>query len=376
MSIQYRIFSCDGGGFRGYLTSLILEDLEQQLGLSLSKTFEMYAGTSTGSLIAAGLAYGLSAKDLREIYEIDGKNIFPPFSMSKEFRKRTALFLSSFWKKPLLDTSSFDRFAPSKPVFDGSELEKTVKRIFGEEKFGIFKERNKRVIAIAYDCWNSTPVIFNSDNPIYENLKIVDILMASSAYPGGFPSRNLSEPSFLEEWAKQPRCSTPKNKLLPLVDGGLAANNPALIALSEYLKKHPGEKQFILASFGTGKLLLRFASSNTEDMGMLDWAFPTGDPLLESVYGGYSKVSDLITKNLLESMNLAPDDVYFRFQPLIDIDPETPPLPKIVQLSEQERKQYEMATFQYTAKEILEKIARKYISSQSDRIAQLVTTLK
>lgn len=376
MSTQRRIFSCDGGGFRGYLTSLVLENVEQKLGTSLNVTFDLFAGTSTGSLIASGLAYGLSAKDLREIYQTDGKNIFPPFSVGKELQKRAALFLSSFWRKPLTQTSSYDRFTASKPVFDGTELEKTIKKIFGEEKFGIFRERNKQLIVIAYDCWNSIPIVFNSDDPTFENLKIVDILMASSAYPGGFPSRELREPSFLEKWAKQPRCSKPKNNLLPVVDGGLAANNPALIALSEYLKRYPDERQFTLASFGTGKLLLRFNNQDTADMGLLDWAFPTGDPLLESVYGGYSKIFDQITKNWLESLRLIPDEVYFRFQPLIDIDPETPPLSKIVQLNPEERKQYETATFQYSAREILEKVASKYLVSENDRLTQLVKTLQ
>lgn len=58
---RYTIFSCDGGGFRGYLTSLILDQIEQQLNAklqtdsvssqpnrSLGDSFDLFAGTSTG----------------------------------------------------------------------------------------------------------------------------------------------------------------------------------------------------------------------------------------------------------------------------------------------------------------------------------------
>jgi|GEM_PF-827350 len=382
---RYRIFSCDGGGFRGYLTSLILKDLEQKTGSSLGEVFDLYAGTSTGSLIACGLAFGLSAKEMSEIYAIDGAKIFPEFSPQKEIVKRLALLSGAFWTGgKLLNINSKDRFPASEPIFDGTELEKSTIKIFGNETFDIFQKKNKRVLVTAYDCWNSIPIIFDSDNPVYGHLKIVDILMASSAYPGGFPSRDISEPSFFEGWIhqSQSRCSHPPGNILPFVDGGLAANNPALVALSEYLKNQPDPKSkpvsVVIASFGTGKLMLRFDSQQTRDMGLLDWAFPTGDPLLETVYGGYSRIFDQITKNLLDFLDLDPNETYFRFQPLIDDQParEENPDPGIVAIDSKQRKQYEMATFQYSSKELLELIARKYIFANNDRLEQLARSLK
>ena len=380
MSNRYRIFTCDGGGFRGYLTSLILKELEQKLGSNLSETFDLYAGTSTGSLIACGLAYGLSAKEMSIIYAVDGAKIFPEFSLQKELSKRLALLSGAFWSGKILNINSKDRFPASEPIFDGTELEKSIKKIFGETTFDVFKGKNKRVLVTAYDCWNSIPIVFDSDDPIYGNLKIVDILMASSAYPGGFPSRDISEPSFLDKWIHQSdaRCSHPPSNLLPFVDGGLAANNPSLVALSEYLKQsNPSSISVIIASFGTGKLVLRFDSKQTNEMGLLDWAFPTGDPLLETVYGGYSRIFDQITKNLLTFLHLDPNEAYFRFQPLIDDQPQQGENPdrSIVSIDSNERKQYEMATFQFTTKALLEKIANKYTASNNDRLDKLAQSL-
>ncbi|ELR96421.1 patatin-like phospholipase family protein [Gloeocapsa sp. PCC 73106] len=370
---KYRIFACDGGGFRGYLSSLIMVEMERKLGSNLNQAFDLYAGTSTGALIACALAYGLSAQEILNIYASDGEHIFPNFSLSKEIYKRLTLILNAFLLGKLIEVDSRTRFLASQPIFDGTELEKSTRKVFGEETFGVFKKKNKRVIVIAYDCWNSIPVIFDSEDPIYHNLKIVDILMASSAYPGGFPSRDISEPSFLEQWIKQSdsRCSHPPNNLLPVVDGGLAANNPALIALSEYLKQDHQKSSVILASFGTGKIFLRFDSRQTNNMGLLDWTFPIGDPLLETVHGGYSRISDRIIKNLLSS-----EGVYFRFQPLIDDEPSENFDYRIVHITSEERKQYELATFQFSSKGILEKIASRYILSNSDRLEELAQTLR
>jgi predicted acylesterase/phospholipase RssA len=379
---KYRIFTCDGGGFRGYLTTLIIKDLEDKLGSSLSDAFDLYAGTSTGSLIACGLAYGFSAKEMAQIYINDGVTIFPNFSPMKEVQKRLGLLSGALWSGKLLSMNSKERFPASEPIFDGKELKKSIQKIFGSETFDIFGKKNKRVLVTAYDCWNSIPIVFDSDDSIYGNLKIVDILMASSAYPGGFPSCDISEPNFLNQWIhqSQERCSHPPDDLLPFVDGGLAANNPSLVALSEYLKKQadPLSVDLILASFGTGKLLLRFDSKQTRDMGLLDWSFPTGDPLLETVYGGYSRIFDRITGNLLSFLHINSDQAYFRFQPLIDDRPsqlDENPDRNIVAINPIERKKYEMATFQYNTKDLLEKIASKYIANNHERLNQLAQNL-
>lgn len=61
------ILSIDGGGMRGVIPLTMLVHLEEQTGKPAHQLFDMVAGTSTGAIIAAGLALGLSAKQILEI---------------------------------------------------------------------------------------------------------------------------------------------------------------------------------------------------------------------------------------------------------------------------------------------------------------------
>ena len=51
-----KILSIDGGGIRGIIPALILESLETKTGLPTAKFFDLVAGTSTGGILAMGLA--------------------------------------------------------------------------------------------------------------------------------------------------------------------------------------------------------------------------------------------------------------------------------------------------------------------------------
>jgi hypothetical protein len=63
------ILSVDGGGAKGYMTLHCMAKLEELTGRPAYEIFDFYTGTSTGSLIAAGLAVGLDAQDLIDIYK-------------------------------------------------------------------------------------------------------------------------------------------------------------------------------------------------------------------------------------------------------------------------------------------------------------------
>ncbi len=78
------ILSVDGGGAKGYMTLHCLAKLEELTGQPSYEIFDTYAGTSTGSLIAAGLAVGLTAQQLIDIYKNRLPEVFeeerqPPF---------------------------------------------------------------------------------------------------------------------------------------------------------------------------------------------------------------------------------------------------------------------------------------------------------
>lgn len=73
----YRILSCDGGGIRGVITAKLLQALDP----SVIKNIDLFAGTSTGSIIALGLASGVPIDTIVELYssQIACSKIFQPY---------------------------------------------------------------------------------------------------------------------------------------------------------------------------------------------------------------------------------------------------------------------------------------------------------
>lgn len=70
------MLSIDGGGTKGYITLHVLAKLEQMTGKKCINIFDFIAGTSTGALIAAALAMGISAHKLLLIYRSKTPKVF------------------------------------------------------------------------------------------------------------------------------------------------------------------------------------------------------------------------------------------------------------------------------------------------------------
>lgn len=80
---EHRMLALDGGGIRGLITLGILEKIESLVatrkpGNKLCDYFDYIAGTSTGAIIAAGLARGMSVGELIDFYRSSGKQMFEP----------------------------------------------------------------------------------------------------------------------------------------------------------------------------------------------------------------------------------------------------------------------------------------------------------
>ncbi len=111
-----RILAVDGGGVRGALAVGLITKIEatlrQKLGrpdLVLSDYFDLIGGTSTGAIIAAGLALGRSAEQLAELYRRLGPRVF----------RRGAL------RVPLVQ-----------PRFDPKRLEAVIREELGDSTLG------------------------------------------------------------------------------------------------------------------------------------------------------------------------------------------------------------------------------------------------
>lgn len=71
-----KILALDGGGMRGYMTAIILAQLEDHLGKPCSEIFDMITGVSTGSIIAGALATGMPARRVKDLYQELGPVVF------------------------------------------------------------------------------------------------------------------------------------------------------------------------------------------------------------------------------------------------------------------------------------------------------------
>src|ERR1700688_1277327 len=75
--ILHRVLSFDGGGIRGLYQAKLLERLKAS-GFDVAKHADIIAGTSTGGIIAAGLAIGKEPAAISTLYSTVGKTVFPP----------------------------------------------------------------------------------------------------------------------------------------------------------------------------------------------------------------------------------------------------------------------------------------------------------
>ncbi len=71
-----RILCIDGGGILGTFPAAFLAGLEPDVDRPIGSYFDLIAGTSTGGIIAIGLAMGLRASELLDLYEKRGPEIF------------------------------------------------------------------------------------------------------------------------------------------------------------------------------------------------------------------------------------------------------------------------------------------------------------
>ncbi len=76
MSKTFNILAIDGGGIRGVFPAYIIQCIQERLGIDVYEYFDMIAGTSTGAIIAAGIACGKNPSKIVSLYKNNSKDIF------------------------------------------------------------------------------------------------------------------------------------------------------------------------------------------------------------------------------------------------------------------------------------------------------------
>lgn len=200
---RFRILSIDGGGIRGIFPAAVLAGLERRHtgGTSIAACFDLIAGTSTGGILALGLGAGFTAAQLLDLYVKRGCEVFPQFPDNKYGRVRS-------WLR--------DKRQIAHHVYDRAALQSMLTDQLGEKLFG---ESRSRLVIPAFEGKHSEVFVFktphHADYKIDRFERMVTVGLATAAAPTFF--RPLEHNGYT------------------LVDGGVWANNPVMLAVIEAL---------------------------------------------------------------------------------------------------------------------------------------------
>jgi patatin-like phospholipase/acyl hydrolase len=290
------ILSVDGGGVRGLVPALIVRDVMRRIsvidgivrrrnrrlrgrrippGPVVADLFDLFAGTSTGALLALGFAKEdpYTADEIVATYRRHSRTIFPISRFASVRAVRQA-------------------FAEK---YDAAPLESVLEGLFGEQRL---QDCTGNVLVTAYDTDNRGPYFFKhyseaalrknrvlreKDDPP-EDFFLKDVARATSAAPTFFQGAEITALS---------------GKKFSLLDGGLVANNPALSAYVEARKIWRHARRYVILSIGTGRSGRRFSHSAIRKWGYLDWVSPVqGVPMLSFMMDGQSESAAHALKNL------------------------------------------------------------------------------
>ena len=188
---SFQILSLDGGGIKGLFSAAVLAKIEDDLGIVVTDHFDLICGTSTGGIIALGLGIGLRPREIVQFYVNQGPAIFR--------RSRWSGSISWFW----------NRKYPQKP------LKKALQECFGDRRLA---DCTKRLVVPSYNLDKDEVYLFKT--PHHPRLTrdwrepLWKVALATSAAPTFFPScRDVDR--------------------IRLIDGGVWANNPAMVGIVE-----------------------------------------------------------------------------------------------------------------------------------------------
>lgn len=246
-----KILSIDGGGIRGIIPAKVLAELElyekqNGSGKPLHEQFDLICGTSTGAIIAVGIALGVPTANILEFYKKYASAIFPRWIWN------TQMFKGLY-----------------KPIYSNKSLLKALENVYKKED-GTTALLNDAKTFLCIPTFNGGSgeinVLKTKHHPNYTRdykLPAHHAALASASAPVYFPPHNFS---FSNEFGE--------GKNVNMIDGGVFANNPALIGLFEATDKLGYDFSDVkLLSIGTGKGK-HILKKRWKPPGMRYWLFP------------------------------------------------------------------------------------------------------
>ncbi len=283
-SNRLTILSIDGGGIRGVVPLYLLSKLEAELRIRLNKSdffisscFDTLSGTSTGAIITAGLSVP-NKKNNQPLYDAS-------FILHAYLNAGQKIFRASTWDS----WKSLGGLASSK--YSPVALEKYFEQFFKDH---VMEDLLYNNMIVAYDLIERKPFLFTGGDLGASHFRIREALRASTSAPVYFQPANIKDLD---------------GKTYNLIDGGVVANNSALVLLQYLLSRHFITKQTELTwlSLGTG---IGAPTFQIEDLnGALSWLYP----LLDILNTGSATNASLQTETLVN--NLFSNSSFIRINP-------------------------------------------------------------
>jgi patatin-like phospholipase/acyl hydrolase len=239
-SDPYRILALDGGGLRGIFTAAVLYEAEESFGPAFLDSFDLLVGTSTGGLLALGLASGRTCSEMLAFYREAGPVIFGhPRRLLRLFR----------------------------PKYDRRQLDNVLREQFGDQT--TLNDLGKSVCVTAHELVTGTTRVIKDDH--HESLRwggdqlVWKVAAATSAAPTYFAPVQFGQAD-------------------SHVDGGVWGNNPAMVGIIEAVRYGGRSLTDIrMLSVGTTSAALRVRSHKAASkMGLASWSTKALDLLQNS----------------------------------------------------------------------------------------------
>lgn len=247
---MYRILTLDGGGIRGVLTAVLLKRLDRIQPGFLDK-IDLFAGTSTGGILALALAAGFTPEECKDLYVRFGPEIFA---------------------NPIPDWVDGGSLFGAK--YENDSLARALRRYFGDRTLKDLLPR--QVLISSFDLDNQDSANRNPEQfrtwkaKFFHNYAaeergadlaegVVDVALRTSAAPTYFPVYD------------------------GYIDGGVVANNPSMCAVAQALDsaRHVNAQgdlvpvtlnDIVVLSLGTGRNQQFVPREQGANIGLLHWA--------------------------------------------------------------------------------------------------------
>ncbi|HEU4518803.1 MAG TPA: patatin-like phospholipase family protein [Microvirga sp.] len=241
-----KVLAIDGGGIRGLIPALVLAEIEERTGRRIADLVDMIAGTSTGGILACALGKPdpLPAAEIASLYVEEGPKIFDR-SLLKQITSLGGYLDERYSESGLV--RALDRYLGDTPMTAAT----------------------LPLLLTAYDTEERAIHLLRSEGE-HSGASMVEAAHATSAAPTYFEPVRLGGAT--------------------LIDGGVFATNPALVAYAELRGKLD-----LLLSLGTGEHTRPLPYEKVKDWGQLEWA----RPVIDVVFDGGQDAVDMQLRALL-----------------------------------------------------------------------------